>query len=194
MANHRIPEETINEYIKKYDLQNSFIEPRKLYLYRKAQPIKKEIGTTNNGDVVFFEETLGSIVNRHKGTKTEPTSWNLVYCNGYVTQEITQEWLESIEIYFTSEYDKEDLINFLSTKTKRTNPLKPNKKRKQRTLCLFDDEYAAVKDFLRNMRIDGYVIRTSNRGYKQALLNTINTMTENEAKAYYEIVKNIKLL
>ena len=152
MANHRIPEETINEYIKKYDLQNSFIEPRKLYLYRKAQPIKQEIGTTNNGDVIFFEETLGSIVNRHKGTKAEPTSWNLVYCNGETTQEVTHEWLQSATINFTSEYDKKDLINFLTTKTKRTNPLKPNKKRKQRTLCLFDDEYEYVKLFIKKLR------------------------------------------
>ena len=151
MSKPKTSEETINAYIKQHNLEDSFIDYRNLYLYRKAQPERRKVGYSGN-NVIFFEETLGSLKNRNYESNKEVTSWNLVYYNGETTQKVTQEWLESVVINFNGEYDKKDLINFLSTNTKRTNPLNPKRKRKARHIFLYDEEYEYVKLFLKKLR------------------------------------------
>ena len=78
------------QYIKINDLQDSYIDKKILYQYRRVLPERKEVGKTIDGNKIFFEETRGSLVKRNYGKSDVVTSWNLLISDGEKSEILTQ--------------------------------------------------------------------------------------------------------
>ena len=113
------------QYIKINDLQDSYIDKKILYQYRRVLPERKEVGKTIDGNKIFFEETRGSLVKRNYGKSDVVTSWNLLISDGEKSEILTQEKFNAIIdiIKFTAEFSSIDIENFIANNTKRTNAL-----------------------------------------------------------------------
>lgn len=139
------------DYVKKENLTTSYIDATVLYQCRPLKPERKYVGVTDKGEKVYFEETRGSLKNRHYGRK-DVSSWNLLYITDKANK-IDETWLESATIDFADGYDKNILENFLKTNNKVFNALTGKKsEKKQRSIWLTDDEYPYVIEFIKRMR------------------------------------------
>lgn len=153
-------DETINKYLKKNKLQDSYIPARLLFQVRNTLPMRKIVGNINGTGKLFFEETEGSLKNRHYkyNGKGEPSSWNLLYDEGFGASLITKEEFYKIKdkIIITNNTNiitLDFLENFVNTVTKRKNPFtwKPSEN-KQRNIYVTDEEFKYVKIFIKKMR------------------------------------------
>ena len=143
------------QYIKINDLQDSYIDKKILYQYRRVLPERKEVGKTIDGNKIFFEETRGSLVKRNYGKSDVVTSWNLLISDGEKSEILTQEKFNAIIdiIKFTAEFSSIDIENFIANNTKRTNALITKKKnRKRRSIWADDEEFEIIQEFIRKLR------------------------------------------
>lgn len=149
-------DETINEYLKKNNLQDSYIPARLLFQVRNTLPARIIVGNINGTGKLFFEETEGSLKNRHYKGKDNPSSWNLLYDEGFGASLITKEEFYKIKdkiIIINSNFTIDILENFVNTVTKRKNPFtwKPTENKK-RNIYVTDEEFRYVKIFIKKMR------------------------------------------
>ena len=143
-----------DSYIAEHNLTNSFIDKKFLYQVRPTLPEKKYVGVTNTGIRLYFEETQGSLRNRHYGYKNKVTSWNLIYVdlNG-IPQKVNEKWLEGQIIDFIGDFDIDTLKDFLKNNNRRFNALDKQKcGRKSISIWVTDEEYEYVMKFLKKLR------------------------------------------
>ena len=139
-------------YIEINHLQDSHIDKKLLYQYRRVLPQRKYIGRTESGLKIFFEETTGSLMKRNYGKSDVVTSWTLLYSDGEKSEKLTKNFKE--EIIFIEGYSKEYIDNFLKNNNKRTNVLaKEKKERKRYTIWADAEEFEIIQDFIRKLRL-----------------------------------------
>ena len=132
---------------------DSHIDKKILYQYRNVQPERKNVGVTRRGYKIFFEETRGSLCKRNYKKSDKVTSYNLVYSDGKETKMVTKEFLEANNIQFYGNYNKDMLINYLDTKSKRTDALTfEYKNRKLYNVYVTEEEKEMIKALLKKMR------------------------------------------
>lgn len=156
----------VDEYIKLNGLENSFIDKKILYQYRPTMPDIKFVASTSDF-IVMFEETHGSLRNRHYGYngQNKPSSYNLIIVDkdGNVRL-FTYDDLKKIEnINLMNGYTDIDIERFLNTDNKRKNGLSYKKTgRKQVLFYVTDEEKRILKEFLEKLRNSEKITGTEN--------------------------------
>lgn len=148
-------DEERNLYIKQNNLTDSYIDKKIIYQYRNVIPQRKCIGTTLNGEQIFFEETQGSLLKRNYGKSENVTSWNLLISDGIKSEIITKNKFDEIIdiIRFTNDYTSLDLENFITKNCKRVNALETKtNERKRRSIWADDEEFKYIKEFIQKLR------------------------------------------
>lgn len=148
-----------NLYIEQNCLQDSYIDKKIIYQYRKVIPQRKDIGITLNGEKIFFEETQGSLLKRNYGKSENVTSWNLLISDGKKSEIITKkkfdEIVDIIKI-INADYTTLDIENFISKNCKRVNVLDTTRKeRKRRSIWADDEEFEIIQQFIKKLRKRG---------------------------------------
>ena len=152
----------VDEYIKLNGLENSFIDKRILYQYRPTLPEIKIVASTSDF-IVMFEETHGSLRNRHYNYKNQnkPSSYNLLFIDdknkkdGNINVRLfTYDDLNKIkDLKLMNGYTDIDIERFLNTDNKRKNGLSYKKTgRKQVLFYVTDEEKRILKEFLEKLR------------------------------------------
>ena len=148
----------VDEYIKNNGLENSYIDKKILYQYRPTMPDIKFVASTSDF-IVMFEETHGSLRNRHYGydgkDKEKPTSYNLLFIDkDGNTRLFTYDDIKKIEnLKLRNNYTVIDIERFLNTDNKRKNGLSYKKTgRKQVLFYVTDEEKKILKEFLAKLR------------------------------------------
>ena len=142
-----------DNYIAEHKLTDSFIDKKFLYQVRPTLPERKEVGTTENGIKIYFEETQGSLRNRHYGYKNKVTSWNLIYVENGQAKIANEKWLEGQIIDFADDFDIDTLKDFLKNNNRQFNALDKQKcGRKSISIWVTDEEYEYVMKFLKKLR------------------------------------------
>lgn len=139
------------EYIKNNDLEQSYINPDVLFRCRPLLPEVKIVGKDNNSNIIFFEETSGSLTKRFYKQFDKANSFNLIVFNGEKSELVTNEYLTTAKIEFNEGYNLEMITNFINSKNKRYNPLQHDK-RKKCSFYLSENEIKLVKEFLGKIR------------------------------------------
>lgn len=138
------------DYKANNGIEASHISTKVLWQCRPLLPEVKIVGKSKN-NIIFFEETSGSLQKRHYGKSDKVTSYNLLYNNGKETKKVTAEYLKDTNIVFNENYDIEILNNFIKNNNNRFNALE-NEKRNKYCLFLSDNEIEAVKELVKRMR------------------------------------------
>lgn len=139
------------DYLKNNNLEQSYITQNVLWQCRPLLPEVNIVGKDRYHNVIFFEETSGSLQRRHYGKSEEATSFNLLYNDGFKTYKMTKDYLKNNQIMFNTGYDLNLLINFLENNNHRFNALKDEKK-KVYQYRLSEEENELVKEFIKKMR------------------------------------------
>lgn len=140
-----------DDYIKNNSLEQSYIETKVLWQCKPLLPEVKIVGKDENNNIIFFEETSGSLQKRHYGKFEKANSYNLLVNNGNETKKITKQYLNQAVINFNKGYDMELLLNFIENNNPCFNALDCEKKNSYR-FSLSDKEYLIVKEFIDKMR------------------------------------------
>lgn len=147
-----IPEAEYQKYIKENNIQDTYILKNIIWQVRGLLPERIDIGKDENGNKVFFEETLNSLRNRHYGWSNEATSYNLLLSNGETSTRITKEVFKNLNITYSGRFSKDDIEYFLKYRKNKINVLYGRMKN-QRVICVNDDEeYRVVNEFLEKWR------------------------------------------
>ena len=148
-------EELKEQYFKCNGLEQSFVSKSVLWQCRPLLPEVKIVGKDeNNGNIIFFEETAGSLQKRHYGKINKATSYNLVYYNGEKADIVTRNYLVKAKIYYNDGYDLPTLNKFLDNNSHRFNAL-DNDKPKRYSYNLTERENKIVREFVRKLRLYG---------------------------------------
>ena len=143
------------QYIKDNDLEQSYLPEAVLWQCRPLLPEVIMAGKDeNNGNIIFFEETAGSLQKRHYGQSNRATSYNLVYYNGEKTDIVTRNYLVKAKINYNDGYDLPTLNKFLDNNSRRFNAL-DNDKPKRYSYNLTERENEIVREFVRKLRLYG---------------------------------------
>ena len=143
------------QYIKDNDLEQSYLPEAVLWQCRPLLPEVIMAGKDeNNGNIIFFEETAGSLQKRHYGQSNRATSYNLVYYNGEKTDIVTRNYLVKAKINYNDGYDLPTLNKFLDNNSHRFNALN-NDKPKRYSYNLTERENEIVREFVRKLRLYG---------------------------------------
>lgn len=143
-----------NHYIKTNNLQDSYIDKKIIYQYRRVLPERMIVGKTKDGKYqIFFEETRGSLKKRNYGKSDVVTSWNLLFSNGKKSNLVTMDFLKKNEITFATGYSINYLIEFVQNNNKRTNALNTKKhERARHSIWVDDDEFEIIQEFIKKLR------------------------------------------
>ena len=141
----------LEEYKKNNNLEQSYISDSVLWQSRPLLPTVKIVGKDGNGNVVFYEETSGSLQKRHYGKSDVATSYNLLYNDGIKTRLVTKEYLKNNVFELKEEYNIDKLVKFIENNNNRFNAL-DKEKTKPCQFKLTDEEHEIVKDFIKKMR------------------------------------------
>ena len=140
----------IDKWIKENNLQDSYIGHNILYKC-KLIPIRKLIGTAQNGDKIFLEETKNSYLNRYNKVSDHATSFILLRSDGITPLPVTQEYLLKTAISYQDEYNQNYVMSFLQKKNIRLSSLDDEPK-KRHNIKMTEKEYRLVKEFLKKIR------------------------------------------
>lgn len=141
-----------DEYIKKNGLENSYISRSVLLQCKELLPEVKLVGKDENNNIIFFEETSGSLQKRHYGKSDKATSFNLLYNDGTKTEKVTKNYLLGKNIIFNEGYDMAQLHHFIENNNKCFNALEKKEKKIKCSFYLSEEEIDIVKDFVKKMR------------------------------------------
>lgn len=141
-----------DKYINDNGLNQSYIDKRVLWQCRPLLPEVKIVGKDKNGNIIFFEETCGSLQKRHYGNSIKASSFNLVYFDGKKSSLVTRNYLITTKIDYNDGYDLPTLNKFLDNNNHRFNALN-GEKRKRYSYNLTADENEIVREFVRKMRL-----------------------------------------
>ena len=184
----------VNNYINENNLQKSYIKPELLYQIRPTLPETKIVAKTDDF-MVMFEETAGSVRNRHYKYDREgkkPT-FNLLFIDNNGTRLFDYEDVAKIEnIELQNGYTVIDIERFLNTDNKRKNGVSYRKTgRKSVIFYITDEEKELIKKFIEKMReVRGWKVKEENTYFenlfygvlksKTALLNGLKTKEDTE--------------
>lgn len=150
-----LKKEQQDKYIIDNGLNQSYIDKKVLWQCRPLLPEIKIVGKDkNNGNIIFFEETSGSLQKRHYGKINKATSFNLVYFDGEKSNLVTRNYLVKAKIEYNDDYDLPMLNKFLDNNNHRFNAL-DNEKRKRYSYNLTERENEIVREFVRKLRLYG---------------------------------------
>lgn len=140
-------------YIKNNKLETSFIDDRQLYSLRPSIPDKEVVGTADNGDIIFFEESFASLRERHYGRIFKPSKYNLLFLHeGQKAQRVTREYLQTHDIEYFEGHAESELYAHIAKYEryeKRSIPLEPRYTRSYRATA---KEHELLKEFLKRLR------------------------------------------
>ena len=176
--NRKISKEEKEQFIIDNNLQDSYIDPIRLFYCRPLVPIRKEIGILmDNKGKLFFEETESNLSRRKFKGKTGEGDLNLIYYNGEkaVLIKDIEIFENEIEPYLilTSNITLDDIYKYFINKTGRLGKRPIPTDRKMRNIRLTDEEFKSVYNYVNQSR-NG---RTSKA--EEFKLKEINTMFEN---------------
>ena len=176
--NRKISKEEKEQFIIDNNLQDSYIEPIRLFYCRPLVPIRKEVGILmDNKGKLFFEETESNLSRRKFKGKTGEGDLNLIYYNGEkaVLIKDIEVFENEIEPYLilTSNITLDDIYKYFINKTGRLGKRPIPTDRKMRNIRLTDEEFKSVYNYVNQSR-NG---RTSKA--EEFKLKEINTMFEN---------------
>lgn len=145
---------TKKEWIIDNNLQNSFLLQKDLYICRPLLPDKQEVGTADNGDIIYFEENLRSLKERHKGIIGKPDGYNLLYLHGYDRpKRVTREYLKTVKIDYFEGYSEKTITDYILNNPQIYYRLEgKSKKMKKWSMYATEEEKKLVEEFLRKLR------------------------------------------
>ena len=145
----------VENYIKENNLQKSYIKPELLYQVRPTLPESKIVAETDDF-IVMFEETAGSLRNRHYKYDREgkKPSFNLLFIDNNEVRLFDYNDVSKIEnIELKNGYTIIDIERFLNTDNKRKNGISYKKTgRKAVIFYITDEEKELIKIFIERMR------------------------------------------
>ena len=132
-------------------IKDSYITEQVQFQCRELIPERELIGKDENNNIIFLEETSGSLQKRHYGKSKKATSFNLIISNGEKAKLVTEEYLRAVRIDFKTGYNTNMMIDFTKNKNKRYNPLQ-DEKREKCSFYLSREEQDLVREFLKKVR------------------------------------------
>ena len=155
--NRKISKEEKEQFIIDNNLQDSYIEPIRLFYYRPLVPIRKEVGILmDNKGKLFFEETESNLSRRKFKGKTGEGDLNLIYYNGEkaVLIKDIEVFENEIEPYLipTSNITLDDIHKYFINKTGRLGKRPIPTDRKMRNIRLTDEEFKSVYSYVSRLR------------------------------------------
>ena len=142
------------QYIEENNLFDSFIDEKKLFQYRGVLPKRMNVGTTDKGHKVFFEESAHSLMQRKYGYKDKVVGWNLVYYDGNKTELVTKDYLQGNRIDFNEGFNLDKINYYLDNKITRNALSGDTEKKIKYCFCVKRSEVALVKEFLKRLRAE----------------------------------------
>ena len=142
----------LNNYIKNNNLINSYIDPKFLYQVRSTKPSTMLVVKTDDY-TILFEETQGSLRNRHYGYKDKTTSFNLLIIENNKTRLFTKDDLDKLQENINyNGWTKEKIIEYLKNDRPRKNHERKKTGRKSFIIRLTEDERPIVWEFVKKLR------------------------------------------
>lgn len=139
---------------QQYAIPDSYIPLNILYQCREIRP-ERIIVAEDRNNIIFFEETAGSLKRRHLEKTDKATSYNLLVSDGKnKAEKLTIEWLKGKVLNYKENYNLNFLISFLENNNHRFNALGINgfEKKKHFMMTLTETEHELVKEFVQKLR------------------------------------------